>query len=41
MNGKFSSITDDDILAVGERYGLGTAPRILAEVKAAFDQPNA
>ena len=38
VNGKFSSITDGDILAVGERYGLGTANRILAEVKAAFGQ---
>lgn len=36
VNGKFSSITDDDILAVGQRYGLGTAKRVLAEVKAAF-----
>jgi len=36
VNGKFSSIADDDLLAVGERYGLGTARRVLAEVKAAF-----
>ncbi len=38
VNGKFPSITDGDILAVGERYGLGTAKRVLEEVKAAFGQ---
>ncbi len=37
VNGKFSAITDGDILAVGERYGLGTAKRVLEEVKAAFE----
>jgi len=37
VNGKFSRITDDDLLVVGERYGLGTAPRVLAHVKSAFD----
>lgn len=36
VNGKFSSIDDDDIIAVGERYGLGTAPHVLEEVKAVF-----
>ncbi|MBR0055837.1 MAG: type II toxin-antitoxin system HipA family toxin [Kiritimatiellae bacterium] len=36
VNGKFSSIGDDDILAVGERYGIGTAPRVLAKVKSVF-----
>jgi len=35
VNGKFSAITDADLLAVGEKYGLGTAKRVLAEVKAA------
>ena len=38
VNGKFSSITDGDILAVGERYGLGTAKRVFGEVKTAFGQ---
>jgi serine/threonine-protein kinase HipA len=36
VNGKFSRITDDDILAVGERYGIGTAPKVLAHVKEVF-----
>ena len=36
VNGKFSRITDEDILAVGERYGLGTAPKVLEQVRAAF-----
>ena len=38
VNGKFSRITDDDLLAVGERYGLGTAPKVLSQVKSAFAQ---
>ena len=36
VNGKFSRITDDDILAVGERYGVGTAPKVLERVKEVF-----
>ena len=36
VNGKFSGITDADILAVGERYGLGTAQKVLSQVKAAL-----
>ena len=36
VNGKFSRITDDDILAVGERYGIGTAPKVLERVKEVF-----
>ena len=36
VNGKFARITDDDLLLVGERYGLGTAPKVLAQVKSAF-----
>ena len=36
VNGKFSRITDDDILAVGERYGIGTAPKVLDRVKEVF-----
>lgn len=42
VNGKFSVITDGDILAVGERYGLGTAKRVLEEVSAAIqtDYPH-
>jgi serine/threonine-protein kinase HipA len=36
INGKQSDITDDDLLSVAERYGIGTAPRVLSEVKAVF-----
>ena len=36
VNRKFSRITDDDILAVGERYGIGTASKVLAHVKEVF-----
>lgn len=36
VNGRFSCISDEDMLAVGERYGLGTAPRVLAQVKGLF-----
>ena len=35
VNGKFSRITDEDILLVGERYGIGTAPAVLEQVKSA------
>ena len=35
VNGKFSRITDEDVLLVGERYGIGTAPDVLAQVKSA------
>ena len=38
VNGKFSRITDDDILTVGERYGVGTAPKVLARVKEVFHE---
>lgn len=37
INGKQSNITDDDLLAVAARYGIGTAPKILAAVKATFE----
>ncbi len=36
VNGKFSHITDEDILAVGERFGIGTASKVLARVKEVF-----
>lgn len=36
VNGKTSGITDEDLLAVAERYGIGTADRALADVKAAM-----
>ena len=33
INGKQSKITDDDMLAVADRFALGTAPRVLDEVR--------
>ena len=36
VNGKQSKITDDDLLAVADRFAIGTAPRILREVKSAL-----
>ena len=36
VNGKFSHITDEDILVVGERFGIGTASKVLARVKEVF-----
>ena len=31
--GKFSKINDDDILRVADRFGIGTAPAVLARAK--------
>ena len=36
VNGKQSKITDDDLLVVADRFAIGTAPRVLDEVKAAL-----
>jgi len=36
VNGKQSDITEDDLLAVAERYGIGTAPKILRQIKEVF-----
>ena len=36
VNGKQSKITDDDLLQVADRFALGTAPRVIREVKAAL-----
>lgn len=36
VNGKFSSITDADLLTVAERFGIGTAGDILEEMKHAL-----
>jgi len=33
VNGKRKNITDDDILAVADRFGIGTASKVLDEVK--------
>ena len=35
VNGKFSGITRDDLLAVADRFGIGTAPQLLKHVSAA------
>ena len=36
VNGKQSKITDDDMLAVADRFAIGTAPRVLEEVRSAL-----
>ena len=36
VNGKQSKIADVDLLAVADRFAIGTAPRVLREVKAAL-----
>ena len=33
VNGKTSQITDEDLIAVAERFGIGTAKRVLKEIK--------
>lgn len=35
VNGKTGNITDDDLLLVAERFGIGTASRVLEEVREA------
>lgn len=35
VNGKRKDIADADLLAVADRFGIGTAKRVLAEVRAA------
>lgn len=35
VNGKFAGITRDDLMAVADRFGIGTAPRVLEQVAAA------
>ena len=36
VNGKFSRISDDDILAVGEKYAVGTASKVLTGIRDVF-----
>ena len=36
VNGKQSKITADDLLVVADRFAIGTAPRVLREVKSAL-----
>ena len=33
VNGKFSAITERDLLTVGDRFGIGNAGKILSEMK--------
>jgi serine/threonine-protein kinase HipA len=35
VNGKFTDIVRDDLLAVADRFGVGTAPQVLKQVNAA------
>ncbi len=35
VNGKFADISRDDLMAVADRFGVGTAPRVLTQVGAA------
>ena len=36
VNGKFAGITRDDLLVVAERFGIGTAPRVIKRVSDAI-----
>lgn len=35
VNGKFKGITEDDLLAVANRFGIGSAPKVLKQVREA------
>ena len=36
VNGKFKHFTQDDLLDEAERFGIGTAKRVIAEVREAI-----
>jgi serine/threonine-protein kinase HipA len=36
VNGKFAGISRADLLAVADRFGIGTAPKILKQVREAI-----
>jgi serine/threonine-protein kinase HipA len=36
VNGKFTDITRYDLLAVADRFGIGTAPQVLKQVSEAI-----
>ena len=36
VNGRFSGISEKDVMAVGERFGIGTADKVLARVQSAL-----
>ena len=40
VNGKRSKITDDDLLVVADRFAIGTAPRVMGEVKDAVSMQS-
>lgn len=40
INGKQSNIADGDLLSVADRYGIGTATRVLEEIKAVFQRKS-
>ena len=33
---KFREVTDDDLLAVADRFAIGTGPKVLKQVKEVF-----
>ena len=33
VNGKFKDITDDDLMTLGDRFAIGTAPKVLKRIK--------
>jgi serine/threonine-protein kinase HipA len=35
MNGKFSGIKEEDVLSIADRFGIGTAPKVIDAVKEA------
>ena len=38
VNGKFRDITDDDLLTVGDRFAIGTAPKVLRRIKEILEE---
>ena len=38
VNGKRRDITDEDLLAVADRFGIGTAKRVLREVRESIEK---
>lgn len=41
VNGKRSDITDEDLLAVADRFGIGTARHVIEEVRTALETKSA
>ena len=38
VNGKFKGVTDDDLLETGDRFAIGTAPKVLRRIKEVLNQ---